>query len=286
MQALYITWNPNPEMFNIGGFAVRWYGLLFASGFFFGYLIIQKFFKRQEIPLKVLDRLTIFMLIGTVVGARLGHCLFYEPGYYFSKPWEILNLRQGGLASHGAAIGILLSLWFFVRKEKRSYAWIVDQIVIVVALSGFFIRTGNLLNSEIVGSPTLMPWGFIFKEVPFTGNLSNLSTQFLSVYNEYKNIPRHPSQIYEALFYLGVFVLLFWLYWKKNAGNKPFYLTGLFLVLVFGFRFFVEFFKDVQVEFEQNQLLDMGQWLSIPAVIAGAILIFYAMKKSGNPQKS
>ena len=139
MQTLYITWNPNPEMFNIGGFAVRWYGLLFACGFIFGYYIIQKFFKKQNIPLKVLDRLTIYMLIGTVVGARLGHCLFYEPGYYFSNPWQILNLRQGGLASHGAAIGILTSLCIFSRKEKQPYSWIVDQIVIVVALSGFFI---------------------------------------------------------------------------------------------------------------------------------------------------
>ena len=258
MQTLYITWNPNPEMFNIGGFAVRWYGLLFASGFFFGYLIIHKFFKRQDIQLKVLDRLTIYMLIGTVVGARLGHCFFYEPGYYLSKPWEILNLRQGGLASHGAAIGILLSLWIFARKEKRQYSWIVDQIVVVVALAGFFIRTGNLLNSEIIGSPTTVSWAFIFPQVD--------------------TIPRHPTQIYEALFYLLVFVLLFWLYWKKNAEAKPFYLTGLFLVLVFGFRFFVEFYKDIQVDFEKNQILDMGQWLSIPAVLAGGLLIFYSVK--------
>ena len=176
MQTLFITWDINPEMLNIGGFAVRWYGLLFACGFFFGYLLIQKFFKRQNIPQKTLDRLTIYMLIGTVVGARIGHCLFYEPGYYLEHPWQILNLRQGGLASHGAAIGILLSLWIFSKREKHSYAWIVDQIVIVVALAGFFIRSGNLMNSEIIGSPTLMPWGFIFKEVD--------------------DIPRHPAQIY------------------------------------------------------------------------------------------
>jgi prolipoprotein diacylglyceryl transferase len=266
MNTLFVTWNPNPEMFNIGGFAVRWYGLLFASGFFFGYLIIHKFFKRQGVPLKVLDKLTIYMLIGTVVGARLGHCFFYEPGYYLSKPWEILNLRQGGLASHGAAIGILLSLWIFARKQKRLYSWIVDQIVVVVALSGFFIRTGNLINSEIVGSPTNVSWAFIFPEVD--------------------TIPRHPAQIYEAGFCLFVFILLFWLYWKKNAESKPFFLTGLFLVLVFGFRFFVEFFKDVQVDFEKNQILDMGQWLSIPAVIAGAILIYYSFKQKSTPQKT
>jgi len=269
MQTLYITWNPNPEMFNIGGFAVRWYGLLFACGFVFGYYIIQKFFNRQNIPLKVLDRLTIYMLIGTVVGARLGHCLFYEPGYYFSNPWQILNLRQGGLASHGAAIGILTSLWIFSWKEKKKYSWIVDQIVVVVALSGFFIRTGNLLNSEIVGSPTNVPWAFLFPqlhEIPFP-------------------IPRHPTQIYEALFYLLVFILLFWLYWKKDAGNKPFFLTGLFMILVFGFRFFVEFFKDVQVDFERSLTLNMGQWLSIPVVVTGIILIYYSFRKKATTEK-
>ena len=283
MNLLYITWDVNPEMFNFGGFAVRWYGLLFALGFFFGYIIIQKFLKKQGVPLKVLDKLTIYMLVGTVVGARLGHCFFYEPGYYLSDPWQILNLRQGGLASHGAAIGILLSLGFFSWKEKRSYAWIVDQIVIVVALAGFFIRTGNLLNSEIIGSPTLAPWGFIFKDVPFEGNIKELAQPFIAIYDQYKNVPRHPAQIYEALFYLFVFVVLFFLFWKKNAGKKPFMLTGLFLVLVFGFRFFVEFFKEVQVDFEQYQSLNMGQWLSIPAVLGGIALIilsFYLGKSS------
>lgn len=279
MIPLYITWNPSPEMINIAGFPIRWYGLLFAAGFFFGYLIMQKFFKRQNIPLKVLDRLTIYMLIGTVIGARLGHCLFYEPGYYLSNPWQILNLRQGGLASHGAAIGILASLWVFSWKEKRPYFWIVDQIVIVVALSGFFIRTGNLLNSEIIGSPTTVPWGFIFEQAPITlSNLGDVPSNMLPLLKQYGNVPRHPTQIYEALFYLFVFVSLFWLYWKKNAENKPFFLTGLFMVLVFGFRFFVEFYKDVQVDFEHNLTLNMGQWLSIPIVIIGILLILYSVR--------
>lgn len=276
MRTLFITWDPSPDMINLFGFPVRWYGLLFACGFIFGYYIIQKFFKKQNIPLKVLDRLTIYMLIGTVIGARLGHCFFYGPFFdvfdasgtliergYLSHPLDILNLREGGLASHGAAIGILASLWVFSRKEKKPYYWIVDQIVIVVALSGFFIRTGNLLNSEIVGSPTTVPWAFIFpqlREIPFP-------------------IPRHPTQIYEALFYLFVFVLLFWLYWKKNAGSKPFYLTGWFMVLVFGFRFFVEFLKDVQVDFERSLTLNMGQWLSIPIVLLGFFLIYYSYRK-------
>ena len=241
MTSLFITWNPSPEMFNIGGFAVRWYGLLFAAGFFFGYLIMQKIFKKEEIPAKVLDRLTIYMLLGTVVGARLGHCLFYEPGYYFAHPWEILNIRQGGLASHGAAIGILASLGVFSYFQKRSYAWIVDRIVIVVALSGFFIRSGNLLNSEIVGSPTNVPWAFIFTQVDL--------------------IPRHPTQVYELFAYLMIFFLLWWLFFKKNAGEKPFFLTGLFMVLVFGFRFFVEFIKDIQVDFEKSMTLNLGSWV-------------------------
>lgn len=260
MTSLYINWNPSPEMFNIGGFAVRWYGLLFAAGFFFGYIIMQRIFKKENIPAKVLDRLTIYMLLGTVIGARLGHCLFYEPEYYFANPWEILNIRQGGLASHGAAIGILAALGLFSYFQKKSYAWIVDRIVIVVALSGFFIRSGNLLNSEIIGSPTTVSWAFIFPQVDL--------------------IPRHPTQVYELLAYLLIFILLLWLFFKKNAGAKPFLLTGLFMVLVFGFRFFVEFYKDVQVDFEKSMTLNMGQWLSIPVIIVGITLIALSLKKA------
>jgi prolipoprotein diacylglyceryl transferase len=260
MTSLFITWNPSPEMFNIGGFAVRWYGLLFAAGFFFGYLIMQKIFKKEQIPAKVLDRLTIYMLLGTVIGARLGHCLFYEPGYYFAHPWEILNIRQGGLASHGAAIGILGALGFFSYFQKKSYSWIVDRIVIVVALSGFFIRSGNLLNSEIVGSPTNVSWAFIFPQVDL--------------------IPRHPAQIYELLAYLAIFFLLWWLFFKKNAGEKPFLLTGLFMVLVFGFRFFVEFIKDIQVDSEKTMTLNLGQRLSIPIIVVGIILIAFSLRKA------
>ncbi len=283
MTPLYITWDANPEMLNIFGFAVRWYGLLFASAFFFGYLLFQKIFKLESIPAKVLDHLTIYMLIGVVVGARLGHCLFYEPGYYLAHPLDILNLRQGGLASHGAAIGILLSLWFFARKEKLPYSWIVDRIVIVVALSGFFIRSGNLMNSEIIGSPTTVPWAFVFKQVPVTQEVyATLSKNLQLYYNQFGNIPRHPTQIYEAIAYFLIFSLLCWLYFKKNAGSKPFFMTGLFMVLVFGFRFIVEFFKDVQVDFERTLPLNMGQWLSIPIIILGIVLIFSSLKKAKN----
>lgn len=260
MELLYINWNPDPEIFSIGGFAIRWYGLLFASGFFFGYLIMQKIFKQEQVSQKALDKLSIYMLIGTVLGARLGHCLFYELDYYLSNPFEIFNIRQGGLASHGAAIGIILALWFFVRKEKRPFSWILDRIVIVVALAGMLIRIGNLINSEIYGAPTTVPWAFIFEEVD--------------------QIPRHPSQIYEALMCLLLFAFLWWLYFKRNAASKPYLLFGVFLLVCFGFRFLIEFIKDVQVSFEYEMMFNMGQWLSIPFVILGSYLVFKALKRA------
>ena len=257
MTGLFITWNPDPEIFNIGGFGVRWYGLLFALGFVFGYIIIKKIFVRENIPLKELDSLTMYMIVGTVVGARLGHCFFYEPQYYLNNPLDILNLRQGGLASHGAAIGIITSLVFFALKHKRNFLWIIDRIVIVVALSGVFIRTGNLINSEIIGSPSDLPWAFIYEQVD--------------------KVPRHPAQIYEALAYLLVFALLVLMYHKYKAGEKRGLLLGVFLVTVFGFRLFVEFFKDVQVDFEHDMTLNMGQWLSFPFILAGIGFITFAV---------
>ena len=169
----------------------------------------------------------------------------------------------------------------FARKEKLAYSWIVDRIVIVVALSGLFIRTGNLMNSEIIGSPTTVSWAFIFKQVPVTQEIyANLSENLQQYYNLHGNIPRHPAQVYEALAYLSVCALLIWLYFKKSAGSKPFFMTGLFMVLVFGFRFIVEFFKDVQVDFEKTLPLNMGQWLSIPIILLGIVLIFSSLKKT------
>ena len=260
MALLFVTWNLNPEIFNIGGFGIRWYGLLFACGYFLGYLILQKMFKWENIPAKLIDNLALYLFIGTVVGARLGHCLFYEPGYYLSNPLEILNIPQGGLASHGAAIGIILALWWFSRKEKRPFSWIIDRTVIVAALAGGLIRIGNLINSEIIGVPTTVPWAFVFKQVD--------------------NIPRHPTQIYEALACFFVFALLFWMYRRKNAGAKPYHLTGFFMILIFSFRFFIEYFKEVQVSFERTLPLDMGQWLSIPFIIAGIVLL---ANRAGRP---
>jgi phosphatidylglycerol:prolipoprotein diacylglycerol transferase len=256
-----INWDVNPEIFRIGNFAIRWYGLLFASSFFFGYLIFIRFFKKENLPVDLLDKLTIYMALGTVIGARLGHCLFYEPDYYLKNPVEILKIWQGGLASHGAAIGILLALWLWVRKYKKSFIWILDRIVVVVALSGVFIRLGNLMNSEIYGIQTSLPWGFVF--------IRNLEI-----------VPKHPTQIYEALTYFLIFLLLIWLYFKNEGKPGPGILFGLFLILVFGMRFLIEFIKEDQVDFESGMALNMGQWLSIPFVLLGAgVLLFVGRKK-------
>ncbi|NQU81044.1 MAG: prolipoprotein diacylglyceryl transferase [Bacteroidetes bacterium] len=257
---LDIPWNINPEIFSVGKFAIRWYGLLFASSFFFGYLIMAGFFKKEKIPEEVLDRLTLYMALGTIIGARLGHCLFYEPGYYLSNPVEILMVWHGGLASHGAGIGIFIALYLFAKKSKKSYLWILDRVAVVVALSGFFIRTGNLMNSEIYGVETNLPWGFVF--------LRNGET-----------VPKHPTQIYEALAYLFVFILLYFIYKRNQGVFKSGLLFSLFMILIFGFRFFIEFIKNNQVAFESGMMLNMGQWLSIPFVLFGIVLLFFVLKK-------
>jgi phosphatidylglycerol---prolipoprotein diacylglyceryl transferase len=255
-----IPWDPDPVIFNLGPLAVRWYGVLFASGFFFGYLIMRRIFKNEGIGDEVLDRLTIYMAVGTIVGARLGHCLFYEPAYYLSNPLEILYIWHGGLASHGAAVGILLALWLFIRKEKKPYLWILDRIAIVVALAGVLIRLGNLMNSEIYGIETTVSWGFVF--------LRNG-----------ENAPKHPTQIYEALAYLAIFVLLFRIYWRKKGVFPAGILTALFFILVFTARFFIEYVKEDQVAFEAAMKLNMGQWLSIPLIIGGIFLFVYSLRK-------
>jgi prolipoprotein diacylglyceryl transferase len=220
---------------------------------------MNKMFKNEKLGEDVLDRLTIYMAIGTIVGARLGHCLFYEPSYYLKNPLEILMIWHGGLASHGAAIGILLALWYFARKEHKDYVWILDRIVITVALAGFFIRMGNLMNSEIYGVETTVPWGFVF--------LRN-----------HEVAPKHPTQIYEALAYLAIFVLLYRLYWSKKGEHLQGLLISLFLIFVFTARFFIEFLKEDQVAFEATMKINMGQWLSIPFVLAGLWGLYMTLK--------
>lgn len=255
----FINWNANPEIFGLGGLSVRWYGLLFAAGFYVGYLVMERFFKKEKVPTAVLDKLAMYMIVSTVIGARLGHCLFYEPAYYLSNPIEILYIWHGGLASHGAAIGIIFALFLFSKTQKPDFFWVIDRIVIVVALAGFFIRTGNLMNSEIYGHTTSLPWGFVF-------------------IRDQETVPRHPTQIYEALCYLILFLVLRWYYYKKEGSPNNGFLFGTFLIVLFSIRFVIEFLKETQVEFEKEMFLNMGQLLSIPFIIAGIIIVYLANK--------
>ncbi len=255
-----INWNVSPEIFSIGPITVRWYGLLFASAFLVGQQLMYKMYSMEGKPKSDVDTLTIYMIIATVVGARLGHCLFYQPEYYLEKPIRILWIHQGGLASHGAAIGILLGAWIYSRKKAdQSFLWVIDKVVVVVALAGFFIRLGNFMNSEILGIPTDLPWGVIFERVDFQ--------------------PRHPAQLYESISSLILFFILWFVVKTKKEKTPQGSLLGIFLIWIFGLRFFYEFLKENQVDFESTLPLNMGQILSIPLFIGGCILLAYSMRK-------
>lgn len=255
-----VIWDYSPVIFKLGSLQVRWYGLFFAMAFLFGYLILEKqVFKREGLKVELLDKLATYVIIGTVIGARLGHVLFYEPGYYLANPAKILAIWQGGLASHGAAIGILLAIWLYTRKTGKSYWWVLDRLVIVVALGGFFIRMGNLMNSEIYGHLTNLPWGFIFVR-------------------DGQSDPRHPTQIYEALSYLILFIALLLYYRKNYTTMKQGTIFGIFLIVLFGVRFLIEFLKEPQVTFESNMVLNMGQWLSLPFILFGIYLLAFKNK--------
>jgi len=258
----YITWDVGPELFNIGPFSVRWYGLLFAMAFIVGFKIMQWMYKRENKPESDVEQLTIYMIVGTVIGARLGHCLFYNPEYYLANPLEILMVWKGGLASHGASIGILISLYVYTKKKKVSFLWQMDRVVVATALGGSFIRLGNLFNSEIIGKAADVPWAFIFTKVD--------------------NVPRHPTQLYESLGYLVIFLILFFIYKNKYKVLNDGFIFGLFLFLLFTFRIIVEFFKENQTGFEEGMAFNMGQLLSVPFVILGIILIVRSLKKNKN----
>ncbi len=257
----FITWNVNPEILPLGPLSLRWYGLLFATGFVLGYFILKKIFTKEGYSIELLDQVTMYMVVGTIIGARLGHVLFYDPRYYFENPLKIFAVWEGGLASHGAAIGILTALFIFVKKNKLSYLWLLDRIGMLVALGGVFIRLGNLMNSEIYGIETSLPWGFIFTR-------------------EHETMPKHPTQIYEALSYLFIFVFLYFLYNKNIFVKQRGKLFGIFLILLFGARFLIEYIKNPQSDFEKALPLDMGQLLSIPLILVGIGLIIWANRKS------
>jgi phosphatidylglycerol:prolipoprotein diacylglycerol transferase len=268
-----ITWDVSPIIAQIGPLTLRWYGLLFMSGFVFGTFILSHIYKSERVSPRWVDVITIYMLVGTVVGARLGHCLFYDPDYYLAHPLDILKIWEGGLASHGATIGILLACWFFARNNKFDYLWVLDRIVIVVALGGALIRTGNLFNSEIIGKVTDVPWAFKF-------------VRYNDIHHEVTNIPnelRHPTQIYEALFCI-VLLLVLYAMWNRTKERTPRgLLFGLFVVFLFTQRFLGEYLKENQVAFENSLPLNMGQILSIPLILAGVWVLWRAGKDPNNP---
>ncbi|WP_232302878.1 prolipoprotein diacylglyceryl transferase [Draconibacterium sediminis] len=257
----FIHWNVDPEIFSLGPLSIRWYGLLFASGFLIGYYIGEKMLKSENVNQKWIDSLFFYIIIATVVGARLGHVFFYGWDYYSQNPGEIIKVWHGGLASHGGALGILIAMYLHSRwVTKRTMLWTLDRIVVPTALVAAFIRTGNLMNSEIYGIQTSLPWGVIFERNGET-------------------VAKHPTQVYEALAYLISFGVLMYLYWKTSAKNRPGLLLGAFFVLIFLARFFIEFIKEDQEAFEAGMALNMGQWLSVPFVLVGALLIYRAIIK-------
>jgi phosphatidylglycerol:prolipoprotein diacylglycerol transferase len=263
----YIIWNVNPDMFTIPvlNHPVRWYGLSWALGFLLSQQVMYHIYKKEGRPTREVDDLTVYMLISTIIGARLGHVLFYDPAYYFSHPLRIFAIWEGGLASHGATIGILIGLYLFARKTKVAWLWIVDRLVIVSALTGAFIRLGNLMNSEMIGIPTNLPWGFIFTRID--------------------DVPRHPAQLYEAIYCFVIFFFLFYLWSKKPTQTQDGFQFGLFLIILFSLRFVDEFFKISQEAFEDSMILNMGQILSIPFVLIGIGLLFYSSRhKNHNGQ--
>lgn len=272
---LSVTWDMDPALFTIFGREIRWYGLLWVIGLVVAVYIVQRIFKREDLPEKWFDSLFVYMIVGIIAGARLGHCLFYEPAYYLANPIEILKVWEGGLASHGGVIGILIAVWLYSRKvTKLSPLWTLDRVMVPTGFAAAMIRFGNLMNHEIYGGPTGQPWGF-----RFVTNLHQWMQGAEPIYSE----PSHPTQIYEALAYLVVFGITMYLYWRTNAKDRKGLITGVGILLIFLYRFFVEYIKNVQVASENSLLentgLNLGQWLSIPFILWGIWLIWNGMRR-------
>ena len=261
----FITWNADPALLSWGPLNIRWYGLAFAVGFIIGYNIVARMFKHEGAPEKWLGILLAYVVVATVVGARLGHVFFYEWDYYSQHPGEIVKVWNGGLASHGGTIAIIIAVFLFSWfVSKKPASWTFDKLVIAIALVGGLIRLGNLMNSEIYGGETTLPWGFVFERNGET-------------------VPKHPTQIYEATCYFLLFILLMWLYWKKNAEERPYLITGIFFIGIFLPRFFIEYIKNVQVDWENEMIatygINQGQLLSIPFVLLGCGLVIWSLSR-------
>ena len=272
---LYINWNPDVVAFSLGNFGVRWYSLMWALGLLTVYLLEHRLFREQRIPEEKFEPLFIYSFLGILIGARLGHCIFYEPGYFLSSPQHMLEMiipakigadgswhftGYTGLASHGGTFAFIIALWIYSRRNKVPYLTVLDNIAIVTPICACAIRLGNLMNSEIIGKPTDVPWAFVFQQVD--------------------NVPRHPGQLYEALAYACFFFIGWWFYRKRPERVGTGFFFGLCILLIFTFRFFIEYTKDIQVNFEQGMLFNMGQILSIPFILLGAYWVRRGLKKA------
>ncbi len=258
----YITWDVSPEIFSIGPLTLRWYGLLWGLAIYFAYLVVIRIYKNENRPEVWGDKMFFYGAVSLIIGARLGHCLFYGAGgdfwYYYKNPFEIIKVWEGGLSSHGGAIGLLIGMWLYTRNvTKKSYLYVMDRLVIGVAIGGALIRLGNLMNSEIYGETTAMPWGFIFVR-------------------DGQTEPKHPTQIYEMLYCLVTFAITMLMYWKAKLYRREGLIFGVFLIGIFLTRFLLEFIKNPQEAFEEGMLLNMGQILSLPLIIWGVFLIIRA----------
>ena len=268
----FIVWNADPELLHTSFISIRWYSLMFAIGFLVGFNIVERMFRHDNAPEKWCPLLLLWVVAGTVIGARLGHVFFYEWDYYSAHPAEIIKTWHGGLASHGAAIGIVSGLWLSSRKNKVSVWWTADKLGIIAPLSGAMIRFGNLFNSEIIGNETTVPWGFKFMRL-----YPNLPAELVPV--------RHATQLYEALCYIVVFVILFALYRYTKLAKREGFIFGAAMVGIFTPRFLIEFIKINQVAFEQGMTFNMGQWLSVPFILAGIAVMIWAWRRyKGEPK--
>ena len=256
----YFVWSVDPIAFSYGSVKIFWYGILFATAILSGLQYMKWVYKKEGRDENELENLFIYIVVGIVIGARLGHCLFYDPAYYLANPMKIIAVWEGGLASHGGGAGVILALWLYTLKYKLNFLWLIDRIAIPTALFGFFVRMGNLMNSEILGKPTEVPWAIIFSRID--------------------NLPRHPAQLYESFSYMIIFLLLTYFYVKrKDLVNKKGFLFGLFLTLIFSVRFVVEFLKEKQAAYAHEINLTTGQELSIPFLIIGVFLIIWSVRK-------
>lgn len=262
---MLIHWAFDPILFSVGPLTIRWYGLLFVGAFLIGQWMLGRIFAAEGVPRENAERLMIHALLGAVIGARLVHCLFYEPDYYLSHPLAILRIWEGGLASHGGALGMLLALWFAARtaQPKLPFLWLIDRVSMPAALGAVFVRVANFLNSEIVGIPTSGRWGVVFESID--------------------GLPRHPAQLYEAIAYALIFVVLLAIYRRSGKRTPEGLLFGVLMALVFTARIFVEFFKTPQAAYEAGQLFSVGQYLSLPFVMLGVVMMMRAIRRSPGP---